>query len=292
MRRRWSLPVAVLAAALTVGTLSAVGQMRVVPPQAGISGLPQVSNLAATGTVGQTTLALTADAVVLRNMTTGELTVRTGASATLDLATAGPAPNGRDQAAGFTNAWVHVYWIWDGSTLATTGSPTAPPTGPTLPPGYYAWTYATTFRTGSTENQWFLTWRARGALVMHTRTAVLGGGSATTETSVSVSGLVPPNAPTMILQIRSQQLTSDSSGNANAQYVLRAASGGTNELYFGQFALTGLAGTSTTILPGGATLLMPNVGQQFFYLWTGINQGSGPALTIETLGYRVPNGDS
>ena len=62
---------------------------------------------------------------------------------TNNIALSGPVINGRDQSVGFPiSLWVHFYWIWNGTTLATISSATPPPTGPVLPNGYTHWAYA------------------------------------------------------------------------------------------------------------------------------------------------------
>jgi hypothetical protein len=96
-----------------------------------------------------------ADVIVLRN-STGATVVRYNApTTTCDLGLAGSAANGRDQSAAFSiNSWIHLYWVWNGTTLATLASTTLPTlfTGSTLPAGYTHWAYATTIRWNSSSN--------------------------------------------------------------------------------------------------------------------------------------------
>jgi hypothetical protein len=62
---------------------------------------------------------------------------------TNNVAQGGPVANGRDQSTAFSiSSWVHFYWIWNGTALATISSASPPPTGPVLPSGYTHWAYA------------------------------------------------------------------------------------------------------------------------------------------------------
>src|ERR1044072_4542741 len=80
---------------------------------------------------------LNADIVVLRG-SDGNSVVRVApGSITNNVSTAGPAANGRDQSGAFSaSSWVHFYWIWNGTTIATISSTATQATGPTLPSGY------------------------------------------------------------------------------------------------------------------------------------------------------------
>src|SRR5882724_7227456 len=111
--------------------------------------LPSVSGgaYAVRGLVGQNQAAapntkyeISADAVVLRNPTTGQTITKTSTGTlTNDTGVAGVTANGRDQAGAFSaSSWIHFYFIVkaDGTGLATLSSAVAPPTGPTLPATY------------------------------------------------------------------------------------------------------------------------------------------------------------
>jgi hypothetical protein len=92
---------------------------------------------------------------VLRNPTDGTLLVfREPAVDTVNISTAGPAANGRDQAGAFSSSsFIHLYYISDGTSLDGIASATAPSAGgPTLPTGYTHWAYVGTVRLDGSGN--------------------------------------------------------------------------------------------------------------------------------------------
>jgi hypothetical protein len=230
-----------------------------------------------------------ADYLVLRSANGAVVAVNNPASITCNISTAGPAANGRDQSGAFTDpSWVHFYWIWNpgSGTLATIASATAPPTGPTLPTGYTHWAYVGAVRFTSAA---LLNMRILGDTAHYTNIAnalALNNGSATTETSVSVSAIVPPNALAYGLSVNGS-LTTGAGGSAAENYYLRPISGG----------FTHLPRVDTTAASQTATqslwLEMPNISQQFFYQWANLNGAANVTtrnLVIYVPSYRVPNG--
>jgi hypothetical protein len=143
---------------------------------------------------------LKAALVFLRDATITSIVVRDNPSnVTVDIATAGPVANGRDQSGAFSNdSWVHFYWIWNGTTLAGIASAAAPPTGPTLPSGYTHWCYEGSARVDGSGNIVKMYHRGNRATYEAARSA-LAAGTATSETAVSLAALAPPNALEIIL---------------------------------------------------------------------------------------------
>ena len=216
-------------------------------------------------TTPNTKYGVSADLVQLRNPTTGTVVIRTNTGTlTNDILLAGPAANGRDQAAVFAvSTWLHLYFIWNGTTLATLSSIVAPPTGPTLPTGYTHWAYAGAVYNDATPL--LVKTRLRGTLAFYEtqQTALSGGTQATTEATVSLATLVPPNA----LDWRANFFE----GNATTIH-LRVVTG--SEYFSGASPISGLW-----------SLTLPNIAQQFFYFGD-----ANPSLTVQVTGYRVPNG--
>jgi hypothetical protein len=207
-----------------------------------------------------------------------------GAAITNNISTAGPAANGRDQAGAFSNSsWVHFYWIWNGTTLATISSATAPPTGPTLPSGYTHWAYAGAVYLGSGGT---LTYTyIRGAVAYYrTLQSALSNGGATSETTISLAALVPPNATNIHLFINAR-ITASGGGVGGSNLMLRLVSGvGLIAQYSVDAIVAGQGGNQ------GGGLLIPNV-SQLYYLWQDYNANiSARAATIYVAGYEVPNG--
>lgn len=224
---------------------------------------------------------LDADYILLRPATYGTnnpisvLRMAPGAAITNNTSTAGVTANGRDQAGAFTaSTWIHFYWIWDGTTLATISSATAPPTGPAMPTGYTHWAYACAlyFTAGSA----LLNTYVRGCRVSYrnpiTDARMLSGGTATTSTAISLTTAVPPNALNVFCSTWSQT-------SAAIEIVYYQLVSGTN--YQGAYSIVG----STY---GLVTFTMPNVGQNLNYLW---NTAATDRLAyLDIVGYTIPNG--
>jgi hypothetical protein len=230
---------------------------------------------------------LDADAIVLRNSKNQTVTIwEPGSAITNNISTTGPIANGRDQAGAFSNSsWVHFYWIWNGTTLASLSSATAPPTGPTLPSGYTHWAYAGANYLSSAGELRKI--RIKGSNVYFDASPnAVNASAATSATPVDVSAIVPPNALDFIVDPRSILITSNGSGNITATLYIRYVT--TLDFKWIVYKLTGLGATTQQGL-GGCPIQIPNVGQQFIFAWS-ITEGSAPALTIDIPGYTVPNG--
>jgi hypothetical protein len=223
-----------------------------------------------------------ADLITFRNPTTGGTNVVAAQGLlTCDLTVQGR--NGRDQAGALaTSAFVHLYYTWDGTTVATRASQSAPPTGPTLANGEIAWAYA-----GAVFNATgpaLVKTRMRGSVMWYeTRQAALSSGAATVETSVSLAAFIPPNALEWDGAWNAVFATTGASDGA-AVFNLRFVSGS-------DFIAPGLEGIGG---PHGnnyhANFRMPNQGQNFFYLWSSLNVVGSQALTVYVDGYKIPNG--
>lgn len=114
-----------------------------------------------------------------------------GGTLTLNISTAGPAANGRDQAGAFAaSAAVHVFAIWNGATKAviasTAGSPSA---GPTLPTGYTHWAYLTTLMLDG-SSQFYNTY-AKGNEIFYRDQQSLVSPSATSRTQITTATVLP-----------------------------------------------------------------------------------------------------
>lgn len=244
------------------------------------------------GLVGQnnsstpnTQFDLDCDAVVLRSAVNGA-TVRfdPGAALTCNIATAGPAANGRDQAGAFSNSsWLHFYWIWNGSTLASIVSTAAPPTGPVLPTGYTHWAYAGAVYLDGSGN--LKRTRLRGSWAYYETGQVTSLNASTPQTSeqtISVSALVPPNA--LAMQLDAQVgLSSGAGGGANHIINFRAVAGSTAR----QMLCVGIVSNS---ISANKDFELPNIGQQFFYVATNNTNVASEALTVNVCAYKLANG--
>lgn len=229
---------------------------------------------------------LDADSIVLRN-TSDQIVVRhnPGAAITNNISTAGPAANGRDQAGAFTaNTFIHFYWIWNGTTLATISSASAPPTGPTLPATYTHWAYAgAIFINGAGELA--LTYIRGNRVYKQTRNYFTTTANATSATNISIGSDVPSNAldyEILYLGI----IISTAGGLAEARFnALTPANG---QLLTLEAALTGLGASQVTYLFSGKTIL-PYVTGNFRYNWDVVS-GTSQNTSVAVMSYKVPNG--
>jgi hypothetical protein len=244
-------------------------------PRSGTKGLVGNNN----GGTPNTQYDFSAAEVVLSNGA-GGLVLRTATGTiTNNVSTAGSTANGRDQAGAFTaGSWVHFWFIWDGATLATLSS--ASPTAPTLPAGYTHKAYiGAVYFNGSSQ---LVATRMRGARTFYkTPSNALASGTATTETSVSLSSLIPPNALSVSARLHLESLTGGSAGDTTGK--LRTDTG--SDFFVMQDFFTASLNVYQV-----TSVEIPNVSQSVYYL---VSATTGSAkFTITILSYLVPNGDS
>jgi hypothetical protein len=184
---------------------------------------------------------------------------------------AGPIVNGRDQSLGFSaSSWVHFYWIWNGTTLATLSSATPPPSGPTLPTGYTHWSYAGAVRLNATSQ--LVKTFIQGSRAYAARAQVYSGSpSAGAEVPITVSGFVPPNAVGIEL-------------SWNARFPATANSGITFRFLSGVDHIEFRTVSGTATLAAGAVSL-PNVNQSVIFMREASN-----TTVLDVAGYTLPNG--
>lgn len=222
-------------------------------------------NLVGHAVNASTSFSFTADYLVLRNSNDGVI-IRKAVSASADIAVAGPAAGGRDQAGAFSagNA-IHVYAIaGDGLSAAGIASLSAPSTGPALPSGYTHWCYLASFILAA--GPVFADTYVRGSVAYYgAQQTALASGSATSETEVSVSGLVPAVATAWLAGLL------DSFSGGSLQLRFRVTSGAD---YFGH----------NVVMDTRCQVWVPNVSQRFFYLI------ETDPLTVYVMGYQIPNG--
>jgi hypothetical protein len=113
---------------------------------------------------------------------------------------------------------------------------------------------------------------------------VLSAGTATTETAVSTAAVVPPNASQTYLNV---SLVLTGGGAASGEnMILRTVSG--SNLYLPRIDTP--AGTNTN---GAVTPTIPNVNQNFYYLWQNIfGTPASRNSTIDVIGFAIPNGST
>ena len=266
-----------------------------VPPTSSALGGYTIRNLVGQNdaTTPNTKFGYSADLVQLRNPTDGAIVVRVNTGTlTNDTGLAGSSADGRDQAAAFSaSIYIHFYFIWNGTTLATLSSTVAPPTGPTLPTGYTHWAYAAPIRYNATPL--LVKSRMRGVQVVYEAfQSGVSAGTSTTEVSVDVSAVVPANALAFFLNTENSLTTDATAGRTlDTRLTIRYITGVDFHRNRAGVANTGIAGVFQAA--SGTTVLVPNIGQAFIYLYVdvaGAVTGITRAAAIDVLGYVVPNG--
>lgn len=265
---------------------TAVGISTVYGPGYKVVGCDCINNTA----TPNTQYDLDADFILLRPVTYGTdnpisvLRMAPGAALTNNVALAGPDPNERDQAAAFSaSSWIHFYWIWNGTTLATLSSATAPPTGPSMPTGYTHWAYAGAVRFNGSSV--LVTTYIKGNTAFYqVQQAALSGGTATVETAVDISAFVPPNATSVIANVVTG-VTTGANGTGNPGVRFRVFTGVN---YSSLFGVKNAAADETR---NDANIITPNVAQNLYYLNVEVGDGTDTTeATINILGYGLPNG--
>jgi hypothetical protein len=254
----------------------------------GVRGLIGVNN---SGTP-TTQYDIDADQVQIFRPSDGSIVVRQNPGViTNNVATAGPAVNGRDQAGAFSaNSWIHFYYIWNGSTLATVSSASAPTgaAGPTLTgalAAYFWWAYVGAVRFNNSSQ--IISTKLRGARAFYdAQQSALTNGTATTETAISLTGLIPPNALDYTVGGGINPAT-DGTGNIDITLTLRVVTGVTHAT--ARFAFFTLAASNNQFFQW-PQILLPNVGQSVLYLHTVTTGAISNGTSLSVLSYSTPNG--
>lgn len=232
-----------------------------------------------------------ADAVVLRASNGGTVIRTATGTVTNNVSTAGPAANGRDQAGAFSaSSWIHFYWIWNGTTLATLSSAVAPITGPTLPTGYTHWAYigANRFDGASALVKTYL----RGSRFWYDVgtggvTRVLSNGVATAYTNVGLSAVVPPNVTRVIVDAI-LSLVHNAVGTGFTANLIPSGSA----LAVANVICAGVSQVAGTSIEHHNIIEMPvGTSSQIAYRINTVPATSG-GVFLDIIGYAVPNGDA
>lgn len=219
----------------------------------------------------------TADEYLLKSTnTTQTFTIASTAVFTVNLATAGPAANGRDQAGSFASTFLHYYGITTGAGSTTPAgivSSQPPSVGPTLPTGYVGWVYLTSLIYSSATTQTNNV-RQRGAWLWNDSIQnALTGGQSTTATSVSLASVAPPQAQNVKFNVA---IASNAGG---AQGTVSLLTTGSNTVSW----------TAVSGFPYNTYVEYPNL--TFQYQWS-TQPSPGAGLTLSAIAYSVPNGDA
>lgn len=235
-------------------------------------------------TTTQFTLS-SANYVLLVN-SAGDSVLRTGVSSlTVDALSSGPIANGRDQAGAFSNTWVNIYYIWNGTTLSLIASTANPPTGPALPSGYTHFAYATSIYFSTV----FAEAHIMGSWVYTNITAFTSLGSSSIVSIGSLSSIVSPLA-THVVGRADVQGTSTAGGQLFMELnVFARDTSPFHEVCSVQAYQAGI--NSTTQVFGALNFVAPMLTAQTVYYQVVVTSGTSPSGRVRIKGYAVPNGD-
>ena len=255
----------------------------------GRTGVQQMRSLVYGGT---STLTLTTDVV-----TFSDGVVKLNQSTTLNLAVAGPAAGGRDQAANFQAQWVNIWYIYNPTTTNVALTATATPgtkSPPALPFGYTSYCYATSLPIGATANQFWSPGRVASIVGSHVYwhppvnvlpiTGTIGDGP---ETAVAIGGAVPWDRTAgcsyrLFVDVR-PSINVTAVGNA----IIKVFPGVDTAVYWVEH---GLAQGQPVRGGGSSDLTMPVWHPTFWYKLTA---SSGQIdLIVDVMSFQVPNGDA
>ena len=230
------------------------------------------------GQASQDTFTLAAHSLTVMNASTHALTVIANpAAVTVNISTSGPAVNARDRAAVISaSSWVHFYWVYDGSTLASVSSPDTPAAGPNLPSGYTSWAYAGAVRVDADTD--LVGTHIVGSMSWYGPfQRALSAGAATSETAVDLSTFVPPTAIGVKM-------------NAVCLTVAGSVAGDRCKLRFvPSVDFATLSQTGATAAAGESqSVEMPVPTQRVYYIIT--TTGTAPTLTLDVQGFQNPSG--
>lgn len=248
----------------------------------GVRGLIGVNNSGAP----TTTYDLDADTVVVRNSAANPVVLVNPTLVSVNVGTAGPAANGRDQSGAFTaSTFVHFYFIYNptSGTLAGIASAAGPATGPTLPSGYTHWCYATTIRFNG-SSQLVVTYTRGDRAFYAAPVSVLSTNSpSTSQADLTTPFLVAvPSVAGCAFGMAAIAATAGGGGAINHALKLRIITAVDYESYY-VLAITSNSNAQN------CGFEIPNL-QALFYLVTNNTNVASEQVDVTVRGYSLPNG--
>lgn len=231
-------------------------------------------------TATNTTFTLSAKAVKVMSAAADTVLRNNPSNVTNDIGTAGPAANGRDQASAFaSNSWIHFYWIWNGSTLASLSSLSA--TAPTMPSGYTHKCYAGAVRYRTSALDYVF---VRGSKVYYREMqTVIVAATEITETLAVFTTFVPPNATEFFVNIEANVLTTAGGAGVMVFNVRHTST-------YNYVRVPARCPVASQRVYNNTGAAFPNKSQQLYYQWTGSTTNiSAREADVSLLYYSVPN---
>ena len=256
-----------------------------------VTSLPGARNLVGVTQSTATQFAVTADIVVLASPDSITSTTILALNATVDIATSGPALNGRDQGGSFTaNETIHLYAIGGGGqTPGLIASAVGPSTGPTLPADYTSWAYLGTFILNGSSD-FFSCYLSGNRVSYVVQQQVLTNGANGPTGVANLSGsVVPAEALTLDLQVELSIVGGSglTETQAQAKFGLLASSTSGGPLLSG----SGGGNSTNDIDLFDIGWVIPNTQAEFQFYYTCTTRSGSSTVTANAWvrGYAVPN---
>jgi len=222
---------------------------------------------------------ITADELLLKD-SNGLPFLASTVSVTVDITASGA--NGLDTAAEASSTWYYG-WVIAKPDGTTAGLISASATAPTMPSGYTFKALVSAVRNDGSSN--FVKYRQRGNSVYYEAgVSVLGGGTASVETAITITSVVPPIA-LAFSAFGNCTGAADVAGNWGGSPTLRVVSG--SDFLAAAYQIQGLVNTAAA---GNSVPIpeLPNISQTLLYLVTA-TAGSA-SLTVVITGFKLPMG--
>lgn len=241
-------------------------------------------NLSArTGNIGSPTnplsdITVTADELEVQD-SNGNVVRLTDVAVSAVLSNAGA--NGLDTGAEASSTWYYGWVIWNPATQTVAALLSTSASAPTMPSGYTHKALVTAvYNNGSSnlvpfQQKSFTAW-------FESPVAVLSGGSASTETAISLTTAVPTAALSFLATINAM-FTASGGGNFATSVSLRVVTG-LNALNLSSAAPTSAQDTC------GAQCVLPNLNRTLFYIFGPTTNVAAASIDVFIAGFVLPGG--
>jgi hypothetical protein len=221
-------------------------------------------------------ITITADELVVKDTDGNALLL---SSVAVHPAITASGANGLDTGAEAATTWYYG-WVIAKEDGTVAGLLSTSATAPTMPSGYTYKALVTAVYNGATD---FLAYRQAGSKVyFNSHQTGLGNGSASVETAVSLTTLVPPIALTFYTSL-SIFLSSGGGAGSQASVSFRAVSGAESARVIA-FAAAGQSGFDSIACE------FPNVSQNLYYANSVAGAGATGGTDILVRGFKLPGG--
>lgn len=224
-----------------------------------------------------TQIDIDADELIVRD-TSGRSILLSSVNVTADITASGA--NGLDTGAEGGDTWYYGWVIYNPTTATVAGLISASATAPTTPSGYTFKALVTAVRNNGSSN--FLAYRQFGNQAsFQAEQSALSGGTATTETAVSLAAVVPPIAHEVTAHVSG--VFEASGGAYTAEVSLGVVTGSVWASLLTRAASSAIGNVNSQVR-------FPNISQNLYYYWNGTTNLVNQLAHIDVQGFKLPLG--